>query len=51
MFFVEMESENRVSTELKIEKIVLIGWQTITILRHEHLQAHLLDSDFRQGIV
>ena len=34
-----------------IEKIVLIGWQTITILRHEHLQARLLDCDLCQGIV
>ena len=33
-----------------IEKIVL-GWQTLTILHHEHLQAQLLDSDFCQGIV
>ena len=46
MFFVEMESENCISTELFIEKIVLIGWQTITILRHKHLQAQLSDSDF-----
>ena len=28
-----------------LEKIVLIGWQTITILHHKHLQAQLLDSD------
>ena len=45
MFFIETESENCISTELLIEKIVLIGWQTITILRHKH-QAKLSDSDF-----
>ena len=46
MFFIEMESENCISTELLIEKIILIGWQTITILRDTHLQAQLSDSDF-----
>ena len=49
MFCVEKERENFIFTKLrlKIEKIALIGWQTITILRHEHLQARLLDSDFK----
>ena len=46
MFFIETESENCISTELLIEKIILIGWQTITNLRHKHLQAQLSDSDF-----
>ena len=46
MFFIEMESENCIS----IEKIVLIGWQTITILRHKHLQAQLSDSDFCHNV-
>ena len=35
MFFFEMESENWTP----IEKIILIGWHTITNLRHKHLQA------------
>ena len=53
MFCVEKERENYIFTQLrsKIEKIALIGWQTITILRHEHLQARLLDSDFSQWSV
>ena len=34
-----------------IEKIVLIGRQTITILHHEHPQARLLKSYFCQGIL
>ena len=43
MFFLEMDSEYCVSTEFRLKiKIVLIGWQTITIIRHEHLQARLL---------
>ena len=46
-FFFEMESENWTP----IEKIILIGWHTITNLRHKHLQAWLLDSDFCQRIV
>ena len=33
-----------------IEKIILIGWQIITNLCHEQIQARLLDSDFKQGM-
>ena len=47
MFFVELESENCLSTELK--RSFWVVWQTIAILRHEHLQALLLESDFCQG--
>ena len=37
MFSIEMESENSIFTEQI--KILLIGWQTITNIRQEHLQA------------
>ena len=36
MFFVEMKSVNTL-----IEKFILIGWQTMTNLHQEHLQAGL----------
>ena len=45
IFFIEMERENRVSTELRLK-----GWQTITILRHEHLQAQHLVATFVKGL-
>ena len=49
MFFVEMKSENCISPELYL-KVRSVGWQPIEILRHEHLQARLLDTDFCQWI-
>ena len=53
MYFVEIESENCISTELSrlIEKIVLICKQNTTIFRHEHPQAPPLDWGFCHWIV
>ena len=42
MFFIEMESEIWVSTELRFKR---------SFFRQEHILAKLLDSNFCQGIV
>ena len=49
MFFVEMESENCISNKLWLKRSIslwLVGMQTIIVLRHEYLQAQLLDYNF-----
>ena len=52
MFFVQLESEMCISTvHMYFNKKNCTDWcQTITNLRHEHLQAQLLESAFVKGL-
>ena len=47
-----MKWKVKIGNPLKLRSLFWLGWQTIiTNLRHEHLQARLLYSNFCQGIV